>query len=129
MSSGYLILSKTKADSIQKNRYMKFEKLNIQGQFHVYTRMEYLNQGNYQLIEKDMQGLHWLTNYAVSFFQIPKLKNSYFSYFTLQKNRELEDVVKAAVDFLLSSKKVETIFLSDRKKSSILCGEIYQLSY
>jgi len=128
MSNGYLLVSETDIDELQKNRYMKFEKLAGQYNFHVYARMEYLNQ-KHALIDLGLNGSLHLSRYGEEFFRNLKFSNEiYFYYFLLEKHRCLEDVAREACKNIALKTKKRALSLCKENRSEVLLNEIYRIS-
>jgi len=131
MSNGYLLISEIDIYELQKNRYMKFEKMSGQYGFHVYARMEYLNQ-KHTLIDVGLNNSFHLSKYGEEFFMNLKFsKEIYFSYFLLEKRRCLEDVAREACKNIALKTKKRVLSLCKACKENrfeVSLNEIYRIS-
>jgi len=128
VSNGYLLISEIDIYELQKNRYMKFEKLAGKYSFHVYVRMEYLSQ-KYKLIDFGLNDSLHLSKYGEEFFRNLKFGNEiYFSYFLLERRRCLEDVAREACKNIALKTRKQMLSLCKKNHFEVLLNEVYHVS-
>jgi len=128
MSYGYLIISDKHTDELQKIRHMKFDKMMMRGDFHVYARMEYMNT-NHQLIDSHKDVFFCLSEYAFVFFNDLDKRNIYFNYFLLTKGFELDDVMDSAFTAIASPTSLPSLFLHYRGRIEVEVNKTYRLCF
>jgi len=131
MSNGYLIVSNSNLDVLQKNRYMKFEKIAIPGDWYGYARMTYLNS-HYQLVDEEFSEGNScnLSEYGRCFFANLQAKEIYFVYFLLTKTVTLEHVISNACKTINTNAKMKipALFLHDTERQEVEENKIYHIS-
>jgi len=131
MSNGYLIISNSNLDALQKNRHMKFEKVVVPGNWYGYSRMTYLN-GHCQLIDEEFSERNScnLSEYGRCFFASLQAKEIYFVYFLLTKNITLENVISNALKIINTKTeiKIPVLFLHNSERQGVEQDKIYRIS-
>jgi len=131
MSNGYLIISDESLDALQKDRYMKFEKVAVPGSWYGYTRMTYLD-GPYQLVDENSNESSTciMSEYGNCFFANLKAKHIYFVYFLLTKAVTLENVISNVFKAIniKTNIKVPALFLHNTGRQAIEENKIYRIS-
>jgi len=131
MSNGYLIISDKNLDVLQKDRYMKFEKVAVPGNWYGYARMTYLD-GPYQLVDENSRDSSTCTmsEYGNCFFANLKARHIYFVYFLLTKTVTLENVISNAFKAIniKTNIKIPALFLHDIERQAIEENKTYRIS-
>jgi len=131
MSNGYLIISNSNLNTLQKSRYMKFGKIAVPGDWYGYERMTYLDSPN-QLVDAESGECNSckLSEYGRCFFANLQAKEIYFVYFLLTKTVTLEHVISDACKTINTSTKMKipALFLHDAERQAVEENKIYRIS-